>query len=265
MLSPLMRAALLVLGVVYGVLGLILFLFPSWASSNFAWPVSPFVAMTMGGWCLGNAWCALMTWRRPWTTGVLAIFYLGLFGLLEAGVLYAFRANLTLATPLAWLYVATIGLTVLFAIVAVIEFIRVRPVIEARGRPLTRIEFGATLLFTVAVALLGLYVLNRPVLQYAVVFPEPLSLFTLRGFGALYFSIAVATVPLLLIRGLDNLLAYSVAMYGLILFITLAALVFVGRFDFATYPGQAAYIAAYVAVGIFVAVKVAIHGTGTQA
>lgn len=265
MLSPVMRAALLLLGAVYGVLGIVLFVFPSWAASNFAWPISPFVAMTMGGWCLGNAWCALFTWQRPWVTGVLSTFYLCVFGLLEAAILYAFRTGVTLATPLAWFYVAAIGLTVLFAIVTVVEVIRVRPVIEARGRPLSSVEFGASVLFTVLVALLGLYVLSRPVLQYAVVFPEPLSLFTLRGFGGLYLSIAIATVPLLFLRGLDNLLTYSVAMYGLIVFITLAALLFIGRFDFATYPGQVLYIVAYVVVGIFVAVKVAIHGTGAGA
>jgi hypothetical protein len=265
MLSPVMRTALLVLGAVYGILGLILFLFPSWSSSNFAWPISPFVAMTMGGWCLANGWCALFTRQRPWATGILAIFYLGLFGLIEAGIVYAFRTNLTPAAPLAWLYLAAIGVTVLFAIVAVIEFIRVRPVLEVRGRPLSTLEFGAVLVFTVAVALLGLYVLTRPVLQYAVVFPEPLSLFTLRAFGGLYLSIAIATAPLLLLRGLDNLLTYSVAMFGLIFFITLAALLFIGRFNFATYPGQSLYILAYVAVGIFVVVKVAIHGTGARA
>lgn len=265
MLSPVLRAALLVLAAAYGLLGISFFLFPSWASDNFAWPVSPFVAMTMGGWCLGNAWCALFTWRRPWATAALAMLYLCLFGLLEAGILIAFKDSLTLATPLAWLYLATIGLTLLFAIVAVVEYLRQRPVIEARGRPLTTFEVVSVALFIVAVTLLGLYVLTRPILLYAVVFPEPLSLFTLRSFGGLYLAIGIATIPLILLRGLDNLLTYSVAMFGLILFITLAAFWFIGRFDFATYPGQIIYLLAYIAVGIFVAIKASIHGTGARA
>jgi hypothetical protein len=219
----------------------------------------------MGGWGLGNAWSALFTWRRPWSTACGAILYFALFGLIEGAILIAFRANLTLVTPLAWLYVATIALTALFAVVAAIEGMRTRPALRALGRRVTTWEFVGAFLFTVLVGLLGVYVLTRSGLQYGFVFPEPLSAFAIKSFGGLYLSIALATTPLIFLRGLDNYLTYSTAMFGLILFITLAALRFFDRFDFTAFPGQIIYVAAYLVVGAFVVVKVLRHGTGAPA
>jgi hypothetical protein len=46
------------------VLGSLLFFFPTATSAGFAWKVSPFVTMTMGGWCLGNAWLAFIAGKR---------------------------------------------------------------------------------------------------------------------------------------------------------------------------------------------------------
>ncbi|HEY4691389.1 MAG TPA: hypothetical protein VIK33_18925 [Anaerolineae bacterium] len=58
MLSPTSRLLTRLMAVLYAVLGVILFFVPEWSAANFAWKVSPFVAMTMGGWCLGNAYFA---------------------------------------------------------------------------------------------------------------------------------------------------------------------------------------------------------------
>ncbi|MEO5704841.1 MAG: hypothetical protein ABIZ52_08880 [Candidatus Limnocylindrales bacterium] len=61
MLAPKTRAAIRIASVLYLVLGLVLFAAPTWAASVFPWSVSSFVAMTMGGWALGNgigAWFA---------------------------------------------------------------------------------------------------------------------------------------------------------------------------------------------------------------
>ena len=58
MLSPASRWLTRILSALYAALGLILFLAPDWSAANFSWKVSPFVAMTMGGWCLGNAYFA---------------------------------------------------------------------------------------------------------------------------------------------------------------------------------------------------------------
>ena len=87
MLSPLARQLTYATAALYAVLGLVLFLLPNWASPRFAWNVSPFVAMTLGGWCLGNGFAAYVVVRR-WRFSLVAsgLTYLALFGVLETGV-----------------------------------------------------------------------------------------------------------------------------------------------------------------------------------
>ena len=61
MLAPKTRAAIRIGAVLYIVLGLVLFAAPEWSASVFPWSVTPLVAMTIGGWTLGNgiaAWFA---------------------------------------------------------------------------------------------------------------------------------------------------------------------------------------------------------------
>ena len=77
-----------------------------------------------------------------------------------------------------------------------------------------------------------------------------MSLFTLRSFGVFYFCIAMAVVPFLKDRSLNSILHHSIASYGLILFITAAAFVYIGIFDFAARPGGLLYFGAYLMVGI---------------
>ena len=54
----------------FGALGVVLFVAPAWSAERFPWGVSDFVAMTIGGWCIGSAvlaWQAAHTWR--WRSG----------------------------------------------------------------------------------------------------------------------------------------------------------------------------------------------------
>ncbi|MDP1546719.1 MAG: hypothetical protein Q8L87_11910, partial [Anaerolineales bacterium] len=53
----------------YAVTGLLLFIFPETLAPVFAWKVTAFMTMTIGGWCLGNAWLAFITARR-WDWGL---------------------------------------------------------------------------------------------------------------------------------------------------------------------------------------------------
>ena len=82
------------------------------------------------------------------------------------------------------------------------------------------------------------------------IFPEVLSLFTLRSFAAFYSSIALAAILLLRERSLGTYLHHSLASYGLIVAITAAALANLGTFDFAARPGGLIYLGAYLVVGI---------------
>src|SRR5687768_581720 len=97
------------LAALYGLLGAILFCAPIQTSAHFAWKVSPFVTMTIGAWCLGNAWLAWITAVR-WEGRCVrtALLYLWLFGLFETVVLVLFHDKLRLSHPIAWMYVLTL-------------------------------------------------------------------------------------------------------------------------------------------------------------
>ena len=73
-LSSRVQYLLAATAVAYVVVGLPLFFAPEWASEHFAWRVSPFVAMTAGGWCLGTAAFALVGTSYSSVHGHLASF-----------------------------------------------------------------------------------------------------------------------------------------------------------------------------------------------
>lgn len=266
MISPALRVGLLVLAVAYAVLGGLLYVAPAWASGHFAWRISPFTAMTVGGWCLGTAWAALVVARRQnWPAMLCPIVYLALFGLFESGVLFTFRANVSLASPLAWLYVATILGTAVFAVAAIAEVLRTPALIRQIGARLGGASLTLTVVFILLVGFLGLYgLLAVPGMRglNAGVFPEVLTPFSLRAFGSFYLALALAAAPLLLSRGIGNLVNHSFAMYGLLVLITIAALVFIKQFDFAARPTQTIYLGIYLLVGAVVGFYLLRHGSG---
>lgn len=265
MISLTLRRFLTVIACAYALLGTILYLAPGWASGHFAWRVSPFVAMTIGGWCLGTAMAAfIVVRRRNWPAMLCPIIYLALLGVFETGVLYAFRANVLLNSALAWLYAATIVATAIFAVAAALEGSRVKNLFQPLG---ARLGFWSILLavvFILLVGFLGLYgifaVRGMRGLN-AGIFPEVLTPFSLRAFGSFYLALALAVVPLLVTRGMGNLLNHGFAMYALIVFITAAAFVHIGQFDFANRPTQLTYIGIYLTVGLVVGIYLLRHGS----
>jgi len=267
-MSSILRRHLDLLTVLYGVLGLILFVLPYEAAGDFAWRVSPMVTMTIGSWCLGNAWAAFVAARRgDWASALGVTVYFAAFGLLESGVVLAFHQNLMLAHPLAWLYVLALAVNCLFTIVVVIEWFRNGAVLVRSGRRLTAAEIALTLVFVILVAFLGLYGLLAVAGMRGLnagIFPEVLSAFTLRSFGAFYLAVALAVIPLLLTRGLGNLLGHGFASYGAIVFITASAVAFIRHFDFANRPTQFIYIGIYVLVGSVVGFYLLRYGTGRE-
>jgi hypothetical protein len=265
MLSPSSRALLSATALLYAILGAILFVAPSWAAANFAWTVSPMVAMTIGGWCLGNACSAWVSLRRDPAAAFCPTLYLVLFGPLQAAVLIGFRALLLLDRPLAWLYLAALAVNVAFAGTVARDWWRNRPVVRRVGAPFGATEICLTIVFILLVGFLGLYGLAATAGMRglnAAIFPEPMSAFTLRSFGAFYLALALAVVPLLIARGRGNLLTHGFAQYGLIVFITLAGLAFIDRFDFDGRPTQIAYLGIYCLVGAVVGFYLWRYGTG---
>jgi len=266
MISPGLRAFLYLLVAGYALTGAILFVAPAWAAENFAWRISPFVAMTLGGWCLGNAWLAFAVARREiWPAVLPSILYLSLFGIFETAVIAAFRERVLLGSPLAWLYLATIAATAVFSVAALVDGWRRGPVLGTMGTWMGKVSFALTLGFILLVGFLGLYgllALEGMRGLNASIFPEVISPFSLRAFGAFYLALAIAVIPILWTRGVGNILNHGYAAYGLLVFITAAAVVYIGQFDFAARPTQAIYVGIYVLVGTVVGIYLLRYGTG---
>ena len=263
MLSSQARQLTYALAAVYAVLGASLFLAPDWASSHFAWTVSPFVAMTIGGWCLGNAWAAYIVarrWRFPLIAATLT--YLVSFGILETAVALAFFDKLRLDHWLAWLYIA--ALTTNIAAVALWgrDYFVLGPEIKPVGRIYGPADFALGAGAGLFVAFLGLYGLFAARGHGGGIFPEVLSPFSVRSFGAFYLSVSLGLVPLLFVRGVDNTMSHLFASWGLLVFITLASFVYIGVFSFAERPGQMLYLGTYLATAAVTGLYMWRYGTG---
>ena len=253
------------LAVLYAVLGALLFFFPESLAPVFAWKVTPFMTMTIGGWCLGNAWLAWITARRwQWSLVYSSLLYLWIFGVGELLVLFNFRNALVLAHPIAWLYLITLVVNTAAAVIGIVDWIRIRPAL-APPSPFKPSEYAATLAFIIFVGFLGAYGTSASPGAPGTsggIFPEIMSPFTLRSFGMFYLSLSLSVIPHLLNQNRSALLHHGYAAYALIIFITTAAFIYIRLFDFSARPGGLAYFGAYLIVGIpliFVFLKL---GTG---
>ncbi|MEY2818830.1 MAG: hypothetical protein RL275_2293, partial [Chloroflexota bacterium] len=109
MLTNTSRVLTYMLAALYAVIGAVLFFQPEQQAPIFAWNVTGFMTMTIGGWCLGNAWLAFFTARRwNWQLVYPALAYLWSFGILEGLVVVSFRDKLNLQYPVAWFYITVI-------------------------------------------------------------------------------------------------------------------------------------------------------------
>jgi len=268
MLSTLSRRLTYSTALFYGVLGAALFLLPGQLAPVFAWKVTPFMTMTIGGWCLGNAWLAYITARRwEWKWVYPSLIYLWVFGVGELFVLFFFRDKLKLEHPLAWLYLLTLLLNLVTTCVGLLDWLRLRPSRAFSGQALSTGQRWPAFAFVVLVGFLGLYgltaQLGMPGTQGGI-FPENMSLFTLRSFGTFYFSLALGVVPLCWEKNPNTALQHAFAAYGLVFFITTAAFVYLHLFDFVARPGGLLYFGAYLAVGIPLIFTFRKYGTGGE-
>lgn len=266
MLSTLSRFLTYLLAALYAVLGALLFLMPEQLAPVFAWKVTPFMTMTIGGWCLGNAWLAFFAARRwKWEKVFISLFYLWIFGVGELLILYFFRDKLVLKHPIAWLYLITLITNGAAAYVGVVEVVRYRPTLPPATATTNSLQFTLLAGFVVFVGFLGIYGCAVQVGALGTnggIFPEVMSLFTLRSFAVFYLSLSLSVTPLLRYRSLDTFLSHGFVSYGLIVFITSAAFVYLRLFDFAEKPGGLLYIGAYLAVGVAFLIYFFKYGTG---
>ena len=251
--TPLRTAwrALFALAVVaYVATGVPLFLAPSWSSEHFAWKVSPFVAMTAGAWCLGTAvFAAWAVLERRWEPIRPCIFYVLSFGATQLAVALYESDLLRTDVVLAWPYLAALGLSVAGGALAVADGrSSLGPDRRPGGLEVTRFMRQIDVFFVVFVWFLAVVALWAPARATdAAVFPEPLSLFSLRAFGAFYFSLGVAFVALVFDRRADAVVVGMWCGLALVVPILVATAVYADSFDLSAHPGQLLYPTAYVA------------------
>lgn len=249
MLSSASRTLTRLSAISYLLVGTVLFLAPNWASGQFPWNVSSFVVMTIGGWCLGNAafaWQSARLW--DWKLVYPSLIYLWIFGIFEAGVMLAFRDKVNVGSIVAYSYVAAIAINVLTAVVGFIEVLRLRPGTRVDGAPIPTYVRALTAFFTVNLSILALGGLRAAAGGLSTeggIFPEPLTLFSVRAFAAFFAAICLSALPLIWARNLTPLFSYGQA--GLVLVITILSAAFVNldKFDFGGRPGGILYVGSY--------------------
>ena len=268
MLSNTSRWLTYLVSLLYAIPGLFIFFLPDQLASVFAWKVTPLMTMTIGGWCLGNAFLAYVSARRwEWKLVGTSLLYLWLFGIFETIILLIFRDKLVLSHWIAWAYVLALAANLVTAVVGIWDWLRLRPTMEASGPEvpgLVRILPIGAVLFTGSI---GVAALVNPLGFWGTngeIFPEAMSLFTLRSFGAFYLSLALAVVPLLKYRNLSLFLNHIYSTLGFFVTISAAAFVYIRLFDFVERPFGLLYMVAYVLVGIAVGTVLLRYGSGVR-
>jgi hypothetical protein len=233
--------------IAFGLVGLVLFLAPAWSAANFPWMISPMVARTMGGWYLGSAAMAgLVAFRRRWNVMYASALYTGVFSLTEALVVVVHRARLQLDAALAWPYIGMLAIGILASSFALIDWLRSRPAAVDEGAPAPAWVRGIIVFFILFVFFLAGFAFSGHWIGLnGVIFPEPLSPFTLRSFGAFYFSLAFSALAFLSERRLPPITVHVWGGLALILFITAAAFFHLPSFNFTEHPFQSIYLGVY--------------------
>ncbi|MDQ4131864.1 MAG: hypothetical protein M3179_01355 [Actinomycetota bacterium] len=246
-LSPLARGLLGVTAAAYLVTGIPLFVAPGWASDHFAWRVSPFVAMTAGAWCIGTAAVALYAvgWQR-WSAVRPCVVYTFAFGVSQLGVALYERDLLRTGEVLTWPYLLALVLSVVAAGIALVQGRRhLRP---DRGGGLRVTPFIRVMMigFIALVFFLALVAFVAPVRgRNGSIFPEPLSLFSLRAFGVFYLSLGIAMLVIVADRRVEAFLLYMRGGLVLVAAILVATIVHADSFDLSAHPLQIVYPLAY--------------------
>lgn len=250
--TPLRTAwrALLALAVAaYVATGIPLFFAPSWSSERFAWKVSPFVAMTAGAWCLGTAvFAAWAVAGRRWQPIRPCILYVLSFGATQLGVALYESDLLRTDVALAWPYLTALGLSVVGGVLAVIDGRdRLGPDRRHGGVRVPRVVRVLDVVFVAFVLFLAAVAFWAPArATNGAIFPEPLSLFSLRAFGVFYLSLGIGLGILVADRRADAVVVSMWCGLALVVPILVATIAYADSFDLSAHPGQLAYPTAYV-------------------
>lgn len=249
MLGKTTRYLTYALSTAYAVIGAALFFAPEAQAPIFLWSVTGFMTMTIGGWCLGNAFLGFFAARNwQWKSVYPAMAYLWSFGILESVVMISFRDKLNFGYPVAGAYAAAVVLNALSAIFGVADWLRVRPGSE-KSEPMTswmRALAVTTVLFVGFLAIYGLTAQKGMTATNGEVVPEALTVLTMRSVGSFFLALTIGMLPLLFEKNRGPFLSYGFLTLGLTVMVTLAAFVYFPQFNFGENPLGMFYIAAWV-------------------
>lgn len=252
MLAPRTRAALRIGALLYVVLGAVLLAAPDLAAPAFPWSVSALAAMTFGGWALGNGiglWFAAAPGPVARIRPVLV--YLTVFAAAQLLVMLAFRSALQVEGLLTVPYVVTLAFTMIAAAFGLLELRSTTAIVFLDDAPLSsrvRILLTALTAFVAALAFGGFLAGTGGLSTTGKIFPEPLTLFSVRAFAAFYLALTAGLVALLLRPRASSGFMLGITGVALIVPITAAALLSIGAFDFAGRPLGILYLGAYILV-----------------
>ena len=246
------RGSLVVGCVALGLFGVASFVAPSWAAERFPWKVGPFLAQTIGGWAIGSAaFAALAARHRSVRNAYPLLVFLAVFGVGELVVAAVFLDKLVTGSPLTWPYLVGLVAIAVGALWTGLDQLRHRG--DARvpaGGPLAPrwMRMGAVA-FAAFVGLLALGTLlagPSGAVAQGRFFPEPMTPFSIRAFSAFFLAICASVVSVIPERRLAPLVELSLAGSCLLLPITIAAFLNLGRFDLTGQPGGTLYLGAYI-------------------
>jgi len=201
----------------------------------------------MGGWYLGSAGMALegaRLWR--WSVAHALLIFVWSFGLLEGLLLIIHSDVLQPGALLGWPYILTLAVASGTAILGIVDLARTRPPMRPGGLPHPWWSRVLWVLFVAYVMILVVLLVDG-IAPDGKVWPGPLSLLTARAFAAFFFALVLGAVANALARGFATVEAYLRPALVLATIIEIAAIVYIGQFDFAAKPGGLLYHASYVA------------------
>jgi len=249
-LSPVSRWLTRIIAGAYLLLGLVMFALPAWSAHHFPWKVSPFVAITLGSYLLGNAWIAVVA-QHAWTFASVysSLIYLWLFGVLETAVVLVHRDKLITGAVLTIPYLIVLGLTVIAAAAGLAEWARRRPPLRSGGIAMPGLVRGLQVAFVIVVGFIAAVVLDGPASAHdARYFPVPLTSFTLGALGVFYLSLSLSVLAMIAQPGTATLATYLRGTIVLLVVIVVATLLYVGTFHFGAHPRRIVYLGTYLVV-----------------
>jgi hypothetical protein len=206
--------------------------------------------MTIGGWCLGNAYFAWKT-ARVWRWGAVYpnFVYLWSFGILQTFVLVLFRDKVLVSGFAAWIYFVALGANLLCAALGIIEWYRRRPKIKPEGKTVAnwvRIIVISDITFAILVTILML-LHPQPIINGDIM-PEKTTLFTIYAFAMFYLSLSLA--GLAAVKSKTSAPIYYLGQGAIAFMIptTTAAILFFAKVNFREEVGAFLYIFIYILI-----------------